>query len=63
MIVQSYGFEPGVARRLNVESRFTKEVAPSLRANAGDNQTAVVIITERDEDSNRDNKGRHNPEA
>jgi len=37
-----YGFEPGVAQRIDPENRFTEEVAPTLRANAGDNQAAVV---------------------
>ena len=37
-----YGFEPGVTQRLDPENRFSEEIAPTLRANAGDNQTAVV---------------------
>lgn len=37
-----YGFEPGAAQRLNPEGRFTKEVSPTLRAKAGDNQASVA---------------------
>lgn len=40
----AYGFEPGAARRMNTENRFYEETAPTLRANMGDNQTAVVLI-------------------
>lgn len=40
----SYGFEPGAAVRLNTEKRFWLEVTPTLRANMGDNQIAVVRI-------------------
>ena len=43
-VILSYGFEPGVAQRLNPESRFSKELSPTLRSNAGDNQTAVVVV-------------------
>ena len=42
IVKEAYGFEPGAARRLDPESRFSKEVSPTLRANAGDNQPAVV---------------------
>lgn len=42
MSTEAYGFEPGVAQRLDPENRFYKEIAPSLRANPGDNQTSVV---------------------
>ena len=42
IVQEAYGFEPGAARRLDPESRFSKEVSPTLRANAGDNQPAVV---------------------
>lgn len=38
-----YGFEPGVAQRLNPESRFMEDCSPALRSNPGDNQTSVVI--------------------
>ena len=43
-VVSSWGFEPGVAQRLNPEGRFYKELSPTLRADAGDNQTAVVAV-------------------
>ena len=43
-IIACYGFEPGACKRLNVESRFYNETAPTLRNNAGDNQTSAVII-------------------
>ena len=43
-ILIPYGFEPGVARRLDPENRFYEEVAPTLRNNAGDNQAAVAVI-------------------
>ena len=39
-----YGFEPGAAQRLDPENRFNEELAPTLRANAGDNQVAVVNV-------------------
>ena len=40
-----YGFEPGAAQRLDPENRFNEEVAPTLRANMGDNQVAVAEAT------------------
>lgn len=40
----SYGFEPGVAQRLDPERRFYKELSPTLRADAGDNQAAVATV-------------------
>ena len=40
--ILSYGFEPGVAKRLNTEGRFYDELAPTIRADMGDNQAAVV---------------------
>ena len=43
-VILSYGFEPGVAQRLNPEGRFSEELSPTLRSNAGDNQTAVVVV-------------------
>lgn len=43
-MIVAYGFEPGVAKRLNVESRFYEECCPTLRENAGDNQASVVVI-------------------
>lgn len=43
-VLISYGFEPGVAQRLNPEGRFYKELSPTLRAKAGDNQVSAAII-------------------
>lgn len=37
-----YGFEPGAAKRLDPENRFNEELSPTLRAEMGDNQAAVV---------------------
>jgi hypothetical protein len=42
-----YGFEPGAAQRMNPESRFTEELSPTIRANMGDNQAAVVYGLDR----------------
>lgn len=39
--VMCYGLEPGAAQRLNPEGRIAKELCPTLRANAGDNQVSV----------------------
>ena len=39
--VMCYGLEPGAAQRLNPEGRIAKELYPTLRANAGDNQVSV----------------------
>ena len=38
----SYGFEPGIAKREGEPNRFVEELAPTLRANMGDNQTAMA---------------------
>jgi len=35
--IVSYGFEPGVAKRCDPERRFYKELAPTIRAEMGDN--------------------------
>lgn len=43
-VLIAYGFEPGAAQRLDPESRFYMESAPTLRSNPGDNRTAVVAI-------------------
>jgi DNA (cytosine-5)-methyltransferase 1 len=43
-VMQSYGFEPGIAKREGEPSRFVEEMAPTLRAGMGDNQTAVAVI-------------------
>jgi DNA (cytosine-5)-methyltransferase 1 len=40
--VQSYGFEPGLAKREGNPNRFVEEMAPTLRANMGDNQIATA---------------------
>ena len=48
-MVISYGFEPGAAKRLNPEGRFYKELVPTLRQNAGDNQPGVVVIEDEDD--------------
>ena len=45
----AYGFEPGVAKRLNPEGRFVQEGTPTLRSNMGDNQTAVAVIVLNDQ--------------
>lgn len=37
-----YGFEPGIAQRVDPENRFSEEVSPTLRAKMGDNQASVV---------------------
>lgn len=39
----AYGIEPGAAQRLNTENRIHKELSPTLRANAGDNQASVAV--------------------
>ena len=39
--VMCYWLEPGAAQRLNPEGRIAKELCPTLRANAGDNQVSV----------------------
>jgi DNA (cytosine-5)-methyltransferase 1 len=38
----AYGFEPGIAKREGEPNRFVEEMSPTLRANMGDNQTAVA---------------------
>ena len=38
----SYGFEPGIAKREGEPNRFVEEQSPTLRANMGDNQTAMA---------------------
>jgi DNA (cytosine-5)-methyltransferase 1 len=38
----SYGFEPGIAKREGEPNRFVEERSPTLRANMGDNRTAVA---------------------
>ncbi len=41
-LVQSYGFEPGIAKREGDPSRFSEEISPTLRAQMGDNQVAMA---------------------
>ena len=38
----AYGFEPGIAKREGNPNRFVEDATPTLRANMGDNQTAMV---------------------
>lgn len=45
----AYGIEPGAAQRLDPDKRIWLEQAPTLRANAGDNQISVAVCRE-DED-------------
>ena len=40
---QCYAFEPGIARREGSGSRFSENVSGTIRANMGDNQTAVCV--------------------
>jgi site-specific DNA-cytosine methylase len=42
--MESYGFEPGIAKREGDPNRFVEEMTPTLRAGMGDNQTAVAVI-------------------
>jgi len=38
----AYGFEPGIAKREGSPARFVENKTPTLRANMGDNQTAMA---------------------
>ena len=38
----AYGFEPGIAKREGNPARFVEDQSPTLRANMGDNQTAMA---------------------
>ena len=38
----AYGFEPGIAKREGSPARFVENGTPTLRANMGDNQTAMA---------------------
>lgn len=49
----AYGLEPGAAQRLDPDKRVWKEKSPTLRANAGDNQASVVVISERERESTK----------
>lgn len=44
---KAYGFEPGVAQRLNPEGRFSEELYPTLRADAGDNRASVICLNDQ----------------
>lgn len=44
----AYGFEPGISKRGNVESRISEEKTPTLRAKMGDNQIATAYGLGRD---------------
>jgi site-specific DNA-cytosine methylase len=43
VIIGTYAFEPGIAKRDGSDSRFSKDVSGTLRSNMGDNQTAVAV--------------------
>ena len=38
----TYGFEPGITKREGEPNRFVKEMTPTLRAQMGDNQIAMI---------------------
>jgi DNA (cytosine-5)-methyltransferase 1 len=40
-VQEAIAFEPGIATREGSESRFVKELSPTLRKEMGDNQVAV----------------------
>jgi DNA (cytosine-5)-methyltransferase 1 len=42
-LVGSIAFEPGIATREGSDSRFVKELSPTLRKEMGDNQVAVAV--------------------
>lgn len=42
-VMESIGFEPGIAKRDGSYSRFTEEFCGTIRSNMGDNQPAVAI--------------------
>ena len=41
LVQETIGFEPGIATREGSDSRFVKELSPTLRKEMGDNQVAV----------------------
>ena len=51
-LVQSFGFEPGIAKREGNPNRFVEESSPTLRANMGDNQVAVAYSIREDAKAN-----------
>lgn len=40
----AYGFEPGITQREGNPARFSEEMSPTLRANAGDNRVACISV-------------------
>mgnify|MGYP001045170237 CR=1 FL=1 len=42
VVIESYGFEPGIAKREGNPNRFSENLCPTLRAKMGDNQAAVA---------------------
>jgi DNA (cytosine-5)-methyltransferase 1 len=42
-VQEAIAFEPGIASREGNESRFVKEMSPTLRKDMGDNQVAVAV--------------------
>lgn len=40
----SFGFEPGITQREGNPARFSEEMSPMLRADAGDNQVACISV-------------------
>jgi DNA (cytosine-5)-methyltransferase 1 len=45
LVQEAIAFEPGIATREGSESRFVKELSPTLRKEMGDNQVAVAVDT------------------
>jgi len=45
LVQEAIAFEPGIATREGNESRFVKELSPTLRKEMGDNQVAVAVDT------------------
>ena len=43
LVQEAIAFEPGIASREGNESRFVKEMSPTLRKDMGDNQVAVAV--------------------
>ena len=51
-LVQAMAFEPGIAKREGGDSRFVKEMSPTLRKEMGDNQVAVAYSLREDAKAN-----------
>lgn len=45
LVQEAIAFEPGIATREGSDSRFVKELSPTLRKEMGDNQVAVAVDT------------------